>query len=254
MNQQSYRTIFAALAAVGALLLPATTQAADVKVIGATGVRDVVTLLAPGYERASGNKVVASWNGTVDVLKRLRAGEVVDLVILAAQDIDSLAKEGKILAGSATPILKSDVGVCIKSGAPKPDLSSPDAVKRALLAAKSISYSTGPSGIYMLGLFERMGIADEMKAKAKIAPPGAAVGDIVARGEAELGFHQVSEIIDVAGVDYRGMLPEGIRGTTKFSAAIHTGASQVDAAKALIKSITSPDALPVIRKKGMEPG
>jgi molybdate transport system substrate-binding protein len=244
----------ALVCAVCIFVLADMVHAAEVKVLASTGVRDVVVALATDFERSTGNKVVGMWAGTVDVLKRLQGGEVVDLVILAAPDIDNLIKQGKIVPGSRVPLLKSDVGVCVRSGAPKPDISTPDAVKRALLGAKSIAYSTGPSGVYLLGLFQRMGIADEMKAKATVAPPGVAVGDLVARGEVELGFHQVSELLPVAGIDYLGPLPAAIQGTTVFTGGIHTGATQPDAAGALVKFIASPEAVPVIKKKGMEPG
>jgi molybdate transport system substrate-binding protein len=243
----------ALLCAASIFVLAGMAHAAEVKVLASTGVRDVVVALTPDYERTTGNKVVGAWAGTVDVLKRLQAGEVVDLVILAGPDIDNLIKQGKIVAGSRVPLLKSDVGVCVRSGAPKPDISTPDAVKRTLLAAKSISYSTGPSGVYLLGLFQRMGIADEMKAKATVAPPGVAVGDLVARGEVELGLHQISELLPVAGIDFLGPLPAAIQGTTVFTGGIHAGATQPDAAGALIKFIASPEAVPVIKKKGMEP-
>jgi molybdate transport system substrate-binding protein len=242
------------ICAVCALILADVVQAADVKVLASTGVRDVVVALAADFERSTGNKVVGSWAGTVDVLKRLQGGEVVDLVILSGPDIDSLIAQGKIVPGSRTPLLRSEVGVCVKSGAPRPDISTPDAVKRTLLAAKSIGYSSGPSGVYLVGMFQRMGIADEMKAKSTVPAPGVAVGDLVARGEVELGFHQVSELLPVAGIDFLGPLPAPIQGTTVFTGGIQTGAPQPDAARALVRFIASPEAVPVIRKKGMEPG
>ncbi len=244
----------ASICAAFSFVLAGMVHAAEVKVLGSAAVRDVVVALTPDFESSTGNKIVGMWTGTVDVLKRLQGGEVVDLVILAAPDIDNLIKQGMIVPGSRAPLLKSDVGACVRSGAPKPDISTPDAVKQALLAAKSIAYSTGPSGTYLLGLFQRMGIAEEMKAKAKVAPPGVAVGGLVARGEAELGFHQISELLPVAGIDYLGPLPAAIQGTTLFTAGIHTGASQPAAAGALVKFIASPSAVPVIKKKGMEPG
>jgi molybdate transport system substrate-binding protein len=142
----------------------------------------------------------------------------------------------------------------VRSGAPRPDISTPDAVKRTLLAAKSIAYSSGPSGTYLVGLFQRMGIADEMKAKSTVPPPGTAVGELVARGEVELGFHQISELLPVSGIDFLGPLPAAIQGTTVFTGGIHAGASQPAAAGALVKFIGSPEAVPMIRKKGMEPG
>jgi len=234
--------------AICSCVLSGAVLAAEVRVLGSTGVLDVIVALAPDFERSTGNKVVGMWAGTVDVLKRLQGGEVVDLVILAAPDIDNLIKQGKIVPGSGVPLLRSDVGVCVRAGAPKPDISTPDAVKRTLLAAKSIGYSSGPSGTYLLGLFQRM------EAKATVPPPGVAVGDLVARGEVELGFHQVSELLPVAGIDFLGPLPAAIQGTTVFTGGIHASAAQPGAAGALVKFLASPEAVPVIRKKGMEPG
>ena len=253
MKTFSSRVAAASLSAALAFVLAGTALAADVKVLASTGVRDVVATIATEFERSTGNRVVGSWAGTVDVLKRLQGGEVVDLVILSGPDIDKLIAEGKIVPGSRVPLLRSDVGVCVKSGAPRPDISTPDAVKRTLLAAKSIGYSSGPSGVYLLGMFQRMGIADEMKAKSVVPAPGVAVGELVARGEVELGFHQISELLPVAGIDFLGPLPAPIQGTTVFTGGIQAGAAQPEAARALIQFITSPEAVPVIRKKGMEP-
>jgi molybdate transport system substrate-binding protein len=142
----------------------------------------------------------------------------------------------------------------VRTGAPKPDISSGDALKKTLLSAKSIGLSTGPSGVYVAGLFQRMGIADEIKPKLKQVPPGVPVGTIIASGEAEIGFQQVSELIHVAGIDYIGPLPADVQHITVFSGGIHVGTKQPDAAKALVKFITAPAAVPVIKKHGLEPG
>lgn len=253
MNKKPRVATAAWICVICVAVLAGAARGAEIKVLGSAAARDVVATLSGDYERSTGNKVVATWTGTVDVLKRLQGGEVVDLVILSGPDIDKLIQQGTLVQGTSVPLLKSDIGACVRNGAPRPDISTPEAVKRALLAAKSISYSTGPSGVYLLGLFERMGVADEVKAKAKVAPPGVAVGDLVARGEADLGLHQISELLPVAGIDYIGPLPAAIQGTTIFTGGIHTRASQREAAGTLIKFITSPEALPVIRKKGMEP-
>jgi molybdate transport system substrate-binding protein len=144
--------------------------------------------------------------------------------------------------------------VAVRAGAPKPDIGSGDALKRALLAASSIAYSSSASGIYLAGLFRRMGIADELRPKIKQSPPGVPVGDLIARGEAEIGFQQVSELLPVAGIDYLGPLPADIQHFTIFSGGLHTGAKEPQAAKALINFIKAPAAIPVIKKSGMEPG
>ena len=194
------------------------------------------------------------WSGTADMMKRLQGGETVDLVIIGANSLDELVKLGKVEPGSRVDFVKSGVGVAVRAGARKPDISSGDAVKQALLSASSIGYSSGPSGVYLDALFQRMGIADQLKSKLKRPPSGASVGEMVARGEAEIGFQQVSELIHVSGIDYLGPLPPDIQQITVFSSGIHTGTTKPDAAKASVRLLTSPSAAIVIRKNGMQPG
>ena len=229
-------------------------QAADINVLASNALKEAYLELVPGFEKATEHKVATTWAGTNDIKKRMAAGETYDLVIMAGPALDELIKQGKIVPGSRVDLAKSGVGVAVRAGAPKPDISSGDALKRALLAAKSIAYSSGPSGVYMEGLFRRLGIADEIKPKLKQTQPGNPVGEVIARGEAEIGFQQVSELLPIAGIDYIGPLPPDIQHITVFSGGIHTGAKQPEAAKALVKFITAPAAVPVIKKKGMEPG
>ena len=245
-------TLAAALA--GTLIGTGMTQAADINVLASNALKEAYLELVPGFEKATEHKVATTWAGTNDIKKRMAAGETYDLVIMAGPALDELVKQGKIVPGSRVDLAKSGVGVAVRAGAPKPDISSGDALKRALLAAKSIAYSSGPSGVYMEGLFRRLGIADEIKPKLKQTQPGNPVGEVIARGEAEIGFQQVSELLPIAGIDYIGPLPPDIQHITVFSGGIHTGAKQPDAAKALVKFITAPAAVPVIKKKGMEPG
>jgi molybdate transport system substrate-binding protein len=187
-------------------------------------------------------------------LKRLSSGETYDLLIMARQQIDELSQNGKVVAGSRTDIAKSGVGVAVGKGKPKPDISTVDALKKTLLAAKSIGYSTGPSGIYVVSMFQKMGIADEIKSKLKQTPTGVFVGSIIASGEAEIGFQQVSELSHFAGVDYIGPLPADVQYVTVFASGIATGGKESDAAKALVKFITAPAAAAAFKKRGMEPG
>ena len=245
-------TLAAALA--GTLIGTGMTQAADINVLASNALKEAYLELVPGFEKATEHKVATTWAGTNDIKKRMAAGETYDLVIMAGPALDELVKQGKIVPGSRVDLAKSGVGVAVRAAAPKPDISSGDALKRALLAAKSIAYSSGPSGVYMEGLFRRLGIADEIKPKLKQTQPGNPVGEVIARGEAEIGFQQVSELLPIAGIDYIGPLPPDIQHITVFSGGIHTGAKQPDAAKALVKFITAPAAVPVIKKKGMEPG
>ena len=245
-------TLAAALA--GTLIGTGMTQAADINVLASNALKEAYLELVPGFEKATEHKVATTWAGTNDIKKRMAAGETYDLVIMAGPALDELVKQGKIVPGSRVDLAKSGVGVAVRAAAPKPDISSGDALKRALLAAKSIAYSSGSSGVYMEGLFRRLGIADEIKPKLKQTQPGNPVGEVIARGEAEIGFQQVSELLPIAGIDYIGPLPPDIQHITVFSGGIHTGAKQPDAAKALVKFITAPAAVPVIKKKGMEPG
>ena len=206
--------------------------------------------LVPQFERASGHKVENLWVPSVQMMARLKGGETVDLVILSAASLDELRKAGFI--SDRTDLARSGIGIAVKSGARKPDISSGEAVKRAVLAARGVAYSTGPSGIYLMELFKRMGIAEGIKSKVKQVQ-GEPAGGVVARGEAEIAFQQVSELLPVPGIDFVGPLPADIQQITVFSAGLHVAAKQPDAARALVKFLTAPAAAPVIRKKGMEP-
>ena len=248
------KSIVIAIAGATVLTFAGVARAADMKVLASAALKEAYLELVPQFERTTEHKVATTWAGTVDIMKRMQAGETFDLVIMAGPSIDELIKLGKIVPGSRVDLAKSGVGAAVRAGAPKPDIGSGEALKRAMLAAKSIAYSTGPSGVYLADLFQRMGIADEIKSKVKISPPGQPVGEMIARGEAEIGFQQVSELLPVAGIDFIGPLSADVQKITVFAGGIHTGAKEPDAAKALVKFITSPQAVPVIKKKGMEPG
>jgi molybdate transport system substrate-binding protein len=241
--------IFGALSAV----MPAGhADAAEIRVIGSPGVREISTRLVPEFEKATGHKVSIIWDGVNNVAKRVSAGETADLVFLPAAEIDQLIREGKLVAESRVNLAKSGIGVAIRAGAPKIDASSSEGIRKALLAAKTIAYSGGPSGVHMAGLIQKWGIADKVKLAA--VPTGTPVGEVVARGDAEIGFQQVSELLPVKGIDYLGPLPPDIQEVTVFAAALHKAAGPTDAARALLKFLTAPEAVPVIRKAGMEPG
>jgi molybdate transport system substrate-binding protein len=244
----------AAICAASLVMSAAMADAAEIKVIASGGLRAAYLELVPGFERVSEHKVATTWAGSVDIMKRMQAGETFDLVIMPGASIDELIKLGKVVAGSRVDLAKSGIGVAVRAGAPKPDISSGDTLRRALLAANSIAYSTSASGVYLAGLFQRMGIADALKSKIKQSPPGVPVGELIARGEAEIGFQQVSELLPVAGIDYLGPLSADIQHFTAFSAGLHVGAREPQAAKALINFIKAPAAAPVIKKSGMEPG
>jgi molybdate transport system substrate-binding protein len=247
------KVLLTVMAAVLGVSLTAA-QAAEVKVVGSPGFRQAYTALVPGFEKASGNKINTNWGGVNEVAKRVADGETADVVILPVAQIDDLIAKGKLLAPTRVIVAKSGVGVAVKAGAPKIDLSSSDNVRKALLAAKSIAYSTGPSGAHMAELIKKWGIADQLKGKIVIAPADTPVGEVLARGQAEIGFQQVSELIHAKGVDYLGALPPDSNEITVFAAAVHKDSRQQDAARALIKHLSAPEAAPVIKNAGMEPG
>jgi len=222
----------------------------EIKVMLSAAFKEAYLELVPQFERASGHKVENLWVPSVQMMARLKGGETVDLVILSAASLDELRKAGFI--SDRTDLARSGIGIAVKSGARKPDISSGEAVKRAVLAARGVAYSTGPSGIYLMELFKRMGIAEGIKSKVKQVQ-GEPAGGVVARGEAEIAFQQVSELLPVPGIDFVGPLPADIQQITVFSAGLHVAAKQPDAARALVKFLTAPAAAPVIRKKGMEP-
>ena len=236
------------------LLFVGAVHAAEIRVLSTQATEQAYRELVLQFEKASGHKVTTVFTGTLDANKRLAAGETYDLLIMSAPSIEEHIKAGKVVAGSRVDLAKSGVGVGVKAGASKPDISTTEALKRTLLAAKSIGYSTGPSGIYMTGVFQRMGIADEIKHKLKQTPTGVFVGSIIANGEAEIGFQQVSELSHFAGVDYVGPLPAEIQQFTIFSSGIIAGTKEADAAKALVNFITAPAAGAVFKRIGMESG
>jgi len=245
-------TILAAAAA--ALLLPTLSSAVEIRVLASGATRDAYVEAVPQFEKATGHTVVTTWTGSANIKKRIAGGEVYDLVIVGAPVIDAFVQQGKVVAGSRVDLMKSGVGVGVRAGASRPDISSSGNLKKAVLEAKSIGYSTGPSGDYVIKLLERMGIADQVRPKLKQVPSGERIGTFITSGEAEIGFQQVSELIDAPGVDYLGPLPPEVQQTTVFSAGIHSGAKEAKAAKELVEFLTGPAAASAIRKHGMEPG
>jgi molybdate transport system substrate-binding protein len=234
-------------------LFSGAAGAADISVLSTQATQEAYLELAAEFEKTTGHKVKTDFTGTLNVQKRLASGESFDMIIMAAPAIDEQIKLGKAAAGSRVDIAKSGTGVAVRKGAPKPDIGSVEAFKKTLLSVKSIGYSTGPSGVYMLGVFERLGVAEQVKGKLKQTPSGVFVGNLIANGETEIGFQQVSELVHFAGIDYVGPLPGELQRMTVFSAGIHAGAKQPDAARALVKFLAAPAAAGVIRKHGLEP-
>lgn len=242
-------------AAIGMSAMAQTASAAEIKVLTTGAFRSVVVALVPEFEKASGHKVVID-NGTVGQLqKRVDGGEAFDVLVLSPKGIEDYIKGGKIAPGSSARLARVGVGVMVREGAPKPDVSSVEAFKQALLKARSVGYidpaSGGSSGIYVAGLLQKLGIADQIQPKARLKQ-GGHVSDLVKDGTAEIGIHQMSEIVGQAGVTLVGPLPAEIQNYTVYVVGLSTAAKDAEAAKAFIKALTGPAAAAVLKSKGME--
>jgi len=223
------------------------------KVIASNALDAVLRELVPEFERASGSQVSVTYLSTNQILERVKAGETADLLIAGRTAIDELAAAGKVAAGSATDLAASGIGVCVRQGASKPDIGSVEAFKRALLAAKSVAHTaTGQSGSYFAGLIDRLGIGDAVRAKAKVSA-GGIIGEFVARGEAELGIQQISEVFAVPGVVLVGPLPPEIQKVTVFSAGTCSSSREQDTARALVRFLTNDTSVAAMKAKGLEP-
>jgi molybdate transport system substrate-binding protein len=219
------------------------------RVLSSLAIKEAYLELQPLFEKKSGLSVDTEWLGMVDIMKRVKAGESADMVIASQKALAELKSLGKVAA--VVDLAKSGVAVAVKKGAQRPDIGSGEAVKRALRGARSIAYSSGPSGVYLVELFQKWGIAGELKAKSTQTPPGTAVGPLVARGEAEIGFQQMSELLPFsAGIDIVGPLPAEIQVITVFSGGVHVAARQADAARAWLAFIAASAA--TLKKHGME--
>lgn len=240
--------------AVPFLAAAAPAGAAEIKVMASNAVKEAYSELIPAFEKESGHKVTVAWGGTIDLKKRIAAGEIADIVITPSGDIDEMIRDGKLAAGTRVDLVKSLIGVAVRRGAPKPDLSSGEGLKKSLLASKAIVISGGPSGYYLRDVFEKMGIAAAIKPKLTQIGSGLPVGDVLAQGRGDIGFTQISEFLPFKTIDYVGPLPADIQLVTVFSSGMHRVAPSPDAAKALVKFLTGPAAVPVLKRDGLEPG
>jgi molybdate transport system substrate-binding protein len=218
--------------------------------ISSMAMRHVLVELRDAYAR---QRVEIVSVGGVEAARRIQEGEAFDFVVLAADAIERLASGGRVDPGSRTDLARSGVAVAVAAGAPRPGIGSEAAVRDAVLQARSIGYSTGPSGAHLVRLFERWGIADAIAPRLVQAPPGVPVGTLVARGDIELGFQQLSELMHLPGIDVIGALPAEIQMQTVFSAAVCLASSDPAAAKAYLAFLASPDADAAKRRNGMEP-
>ena len=231
-------------------------ESAELKVLCANGMQTVIEDLAPKFERATAHKLAITFATGGATIKRARDGEAADVVIAIREGIDGLVKASKAVAGTAARLASTGISIAVRKGAPKPDISSPEALKRTLLTAKSVTYLNpadgGASGIHFAKVLDRLGIASEMKSKTVFAPKAAAVGALVANGEAEIGVLQFQLLYSVPGIDIVGPLPGDLQSTTVFSAAIMANSTNAEASKALINFLRTPEAAAVTKAKGME--
>jgi molybdate transport system substrate-binding protein len=246
----------AALAVVLAASGPSSAQAAEIKVLTAGAFKQVVLALVPDFEKQTGHKVIVD-NGTAGELqKRIEGGEAFDVAVITPAVVDGLIEKGRIAGGSRVNLATVGIGVVVKEGAPKPDISTVEAFKAALLAAKTVAYidpkGGGSSGVYLDRLLDRLGIGAAVRAKARLKM-GGYVADLIASGEAELGIHQISEIVPVKGTVLVGPLPKEIQNITTYAAGLSSTAKDKAAAQALIKMFASPTAAGLLKSKGMEP-
>ena len=231
----------------------------DIKVLSTTAMKMVFEELSPAFERATGNRLDVTLGPSLRLEKQIGEGEVADVAIVSASGVRDLVEQGRLVNGSAVEVAKSSIGVAVSKGAPKPDLSTAEGFKRAMLAAKSIACSKpvggGQSGVHLAKVFEQLGIAEVMQAKAKYGAGGAAglAGLVVLRGEADIGIQQMAELMAVDGIDVIGPLPAEIQMVTPFVAGIPANASHAEAGKAVIDFLITPDAKRVLKAKGLEP-
>jgi len=240
------------------LLVPGiAVEAAEIKVLSAYPIQPVMEDLGPKFERATGHKLAITYATLGGIVKLVQGGEPADVIIIPRQGIDSLVKEGKASAGNVTVIARSGIAVAVRKGARKPDISSPEALKRTLLAAKMITYPNpvegGASGIHFAKVLERLGIVNEIEPKTVLAKPGDETGILVANGKAEIGVHHLQVLMSVAGIEIVGPLPGDLQDTIVFAAAIMGGTKSAEASKALVDFLRTPEAAAVFKAKGMEP-
>jgi molybdate transport system substrate-binding protein len=226
---------------------------ATLKGISSMATRQFLGELAQAWEQRAGGGVQLESVGGVDAAKRVAAGEAFDFVVLASDALDKLIAAGHVVEGSRVDLARSGVGIAVRAGAARPDIGSEEALQRAVLNAKSVGYSTGPSGTALVKLFDRWGISQQMQGRLMQAPPGVPVGSLVASGDVELGFQQLSELIHLQGIDILGPMPAAVEILTTFSAGICAASSQAGAVRGMLAFMASQDAAEPKRRNGMEP-
>jgi molybdate transport system substrate-binding protein len=231
----------------------AWAQAQELKVVAPNAVKEALTEIAARFEKDTGRRVSLSWAGSEAIAKRVKDGEVFDVVVNTSDGVDRLAADGKLATGSRTDFARSAVAAAARPGLPRPDVSSVSALRAALLDVQSIAISSGASGRYLEQLFVKLGVAEQIKHKIRQPPSGAQIGEMLARGEADLGFQQTSELVHAKGIQYLGPLPSEVQNHTVWAAGVQVNAPQADAARAFSRALTAPDSAAAIRSAGLEP-
>ncbi len=223
---------------------------APLKLLSSMATRELLTALTVQYTARYGQPISAEAGGGVDIAKRVQADEAADIVVLANNAINKLIAEGKLLA-ERVDLVQSGVAIAVRAGAAHPDISNEAAVKQAVLAASTLSYSTGPSGVYLESLFARWGILDAIRSKIVVPPPGVPVGSLVAKGDSELGFQQLSELMNLPGIEVLGPLPADIQTITVFSGAVSASSTQPAAAQQVLRFMADPATAAIKQQHGM---
>ena len=248
---------FAAVTMAGclsALVAGGAANAAEITVVASGGpMPDVMGTVLPMFERASGNKVAVSFLSGAVLPVKMKEDAQADVVVTTPATIDDLVAASKVVANTRVDFVRSGAGVAVRAGAPKPDVGTPDALKNALLAAKTVGYSQGPSGVHFMSVLTKLGIADQVKAKGVVPPLGSRVGTLIAEGKAEIGVQQITELLQIPGIDFVGPLPKELQANIVYATATPTSAKEKAGAAALVKFLSSEPALPIIKKVGLDP-
>ena len=237
---------------------PSTAAAAEIKALITIGVQSAIEDLAPKFEKANGHKITIVYGLSALLSKRVADGEPADLFIGTREGVDGLIKTGKIATGSDVALASSGIGIAVRKGAPKPDISTPEALRSTLLATRAIGYGNpaagGAAGVHFAKVIERLGIVEEMKAKTKHPAAGGYTASMLVSGDVDLAVQQIPELIFVSGVELVGPLPSDLQATTVYAAGIPTSAKEPNVARALITFLRSPEAVTIIKAKGLDPG
>jgi molybdate transport system substrate-binding protein len=248
------KNIFAAGIVFLAIDVAGNANAAELKLLISNGMKEVVHDLAPQFERATGHKLSIRYGTSAFLQRDMEAGEIFDVTVVPAPSIDAVAKTGKLDISTRSDIARSRIGIAVRKGAPKPDISTVEAFKRTMLNAKAIAYATaGTSGVHFIAVCERLGIANEVKAKGKTLP-GGVLGEFVVKGEAELAIQQISELLPVEGIELVGPFPAELQLVTTYVAATGSVSREDAASKAFIQFLKTPAAVAVLKSKGLDPG